>query len=200
HPVCVALDAAGDGTCFPLASGRPDDWFDHDGQITKRPVRALTLSALAPTPFEYLWDIGAGSGSVSIEWLLSHPTVTATAIEADPVRANRIVDNAKRLGADRLQVINDRAPECLIGLPAPNVVFIGGGLSDGPLDWITQNLAPGTRLVANAVTLESEALLTLTHAAMGGDLSRFEISQATPIGTRTGWKASYPITQWNHTL
>lgn len=200
HPVCVAIDVVGSGRVFPMASGRPDDWFDHDGQITKRPIRALTLSALAPRPFERLWDIGAGSGSISIEWLLSHATVTATAIEADPARAERIRGNSLRLGADRLDVVNGRAPDALAGLAVPNAVFVGGGLNRELVDWITRNLPTGTRLVANAVTLESEALLIQAQAELGGDLTRFDISQPAPIGPRTGWKASYPITQWSHTL
>lgn len=200
HPVCVAIEVTGAGRVFPLAIGRPDDWFDHDGQITKRPIRALTLSALAPRPFEHLWDIGAGSGSISIEWLLSHSTVMATAIEADPTRADRIRGNAQRLGADRLDVVNGNAPDALAGLPHPNAVFVGGGLNRDLLDWITGNLPTGTRLVANAVTLESEALLIQAQAELGGDLTRFDISQPVPIGPRTGWKASYPITQWSHSL
>ena len=200
YPVCVAMEVAGDGAPVPLAAGRPDTWFENDGQITKRPVRALTLSALAPRPHEHLWDIGSGSGSVAIEWLLAGPSLGATAIEVDPARAARIRTNADRLGVDRLKVIEGRAPGALEGLTAPDVVFVGGGLGAGLLDWILENLAAGTRLVANAVTLESEAFLIGAQARLGGQLMRVEIAQAAPIGPRTGWKAAYPITQWSHIL
>lgn len=200
HPVCVGIEVAGSGRSLPLASGRPDDWFEHDGQITKRPVRALTLSALTPRPYERLWDIGAGSGSISIEWLLSDPSLNAVAIEADAGRAARIKTNAMRLGADRLEVINAKAPAALEGLASPDAVFVGGGLDRGLLDWLVQNLGAGTRVVANAVTLESEALLLEARFRLGGDLLRLEISKPTAIGTRLAWRPSHPLTQWTHTL
>jgi precorrin-6Y C5,15-methyltransferase (decarboxylating) len=199
HPICVAIDARG-AAGIPLAAGRPDDTFASDGQITKRPVRALTLSALAPRPFEHLWDIGGGSGSIGIEWLWSHPTVSATAIEPRADRAERIAQNALDLGVDRLQVVTGKAPDALDGLAPPDVVFIGGGLSQALLDWLFAKLKPGTRLVANAVTLESEAMLITAHAAHGGDLLRAELSQAGALGPRRGWKAAYPIVQWSVTL
>lgn len=200
HPVCAAVEVAGRGNVLPLASGRPDDWFDSDGQITKRPVRALTLSALAPRPFEHLWDIGGGSGSIGIEWLLSDPTLTASSIEPRADRAARIGENAARLGVDRLRVITGAAPEALDGLEPPDAVFVGGGLGQALLDWLIQHLPSGTRLVANAVTLETEALLIAAHAARGGDLLRVEMSRAGALGPRRGWKASYPIVQWSVTL
>jgi precorrin-6Y C5,15-methyltransferase (decarboxylating) len=199
HPICVALDLKG-AQAIPLAAGRPDDTFASDGQITKRPVRALTLSALAPRPFEHLWDIGGGSGSIGIEWLWAHPTLTATTIEPRADRAERIAQNALDLGVDRLKVVTGKAPDALTGLQTPDVVFIGGGLSLALLDWLWDNLPTGTRLVANAVTLESEALLITQHAARGGDLLRAEISQAGALGPRRGWKAAYPIVQWSVTL
>ncbi|MBW4709105.1 precorrin-6y C5,15-methyltransferase (decarboxylating) subunit CbiE [Roseobacter sp. YSTF-M11] len=200
HPVCVAVEIAGDGPGLPLASGRPDHWFDNDGQITKRPVRAMTLSALAPRPFEHLWDIGGGSGSIGIEWLLTHPSLSATTVEPRPDRAQRVRDNASRLGVDRLNVVTGYAPDALHSLPAPNVVFVGGGLSAGMLDWLESHLATGTRVVANAVTLETEALLITTQARLGGDLLRLELSRPEPLGPRQGWKAGYPIVQWSVTL
>ena len=200
HPICAAIQIAGDGAALPLASGRADDWFDHDGQITKRPVRALTLSALAPRPYQRLWDIGGGSGSIAIEWLLSDPSLQATAIEARPDRAGRITANAARLGVDRLRVVTGRAPDALTDLPPPEAVFVGGGMTTELLDWLTTNLPAGTRLVANAVTLETEALLTGAHTSLGGDLMRIELSQAAPIGPRNGWKAAWPIVQWSLTL
>ncbi|WP_375257135.1 precorrin-6y C5,15-methyltransferase (decarboxylating) subunit CbiE [Citreimonas sp.] len=199
HPVCVAIAVAGDGAVLPLASGRPDDWFDNDGQITKRPVRAMTLSALAPRAFEHLWDIGGGSGSIGIEWLLGDPTLRATCVERDPARAARIAENAARLGQDRLRVVTGSAPQALDGLDPPDAVFVGGGLSQALLDRLTA-LPAGTRIVANAVTLESEALIAAAQARLGGAVLRLELSQAAPIGPRRGWKAAYPIVQWSVTL
>lgn len=197
HPVCVALEVAGDGPVMPWASGRPDGWFANDGQLTKRAVRALTLSALAPRPGERLWDIGAGSGSVAIEWLLSHPSTEAVAIEAREDRAARARGNAARLGADRLEVVTGRAPEALEGLPAPDAVFVGGGLSEMLLAALWHRLAAGTRLVASAVTLESEALLAAWHSRAGGELTRIELATAEPLGTKRGWRPSHPIVQWS---
>lgn len=195
HPVCVALTIQGNGAVLPLATGRPDDLFAHDGQITKRAVRALTLSALAPKRGEHLWDIGAGSGSIAIEWLLAHPDMTATAIETDASRAKRIATNAATLGVERLNIVTGTAPDVFADLPAPDVVFIGGGLSADMLAQLWAVIAPGTRLVANAVTLESEALLAQWHARHGGDLMRIELANAAPLGTKRGWKPSYPIVQ-----
>ncbi|WP_339762074.1 precorrin-6y C5,15-methyltransferase (decarboxylating) subunit CbiE [uncultured Sulfitobacter sp.] len=197
HPVCAAVHVSGGGVPLPLASGRPDEFFDSDGTMTKRPVRALTLSALAPRPFQHLWDIGSGSGSIAIEWLLSDPSLSATAIELDPTRAERIVSNAAALGVDRLTVVEGAAPDVLAPLPMPDTVFVGGGLSASLLDWIYDNVPSGTRLVANAVTLESETLLMQAQSVRGGDLLRIELAQAAPLGTRRGWKSSYPIVQWS---
>ena len=199
HPVCAAVQVSG-GPALPLASGRPDAWFDSDGQMTKRPVRALTLSALAPVEGEHLWDIGGGSGSIAIEWLLSHPSLSATSVEPRDGRALRIAENAERLGAGRLKVVQGAAPAALAALAPPDAVFIGGGLSTDLLDWLATHLARGTRLVANAVTLQSEALLTHAQARLGGDLLRIELAQAAPIGARTGWKSSYPVVQWSAVL
>jgi precorrin-6Y C5,15-methyltransferase (decarboxylating) len=199
HPVCVALEVAGDGPALPWAAGRPDEWFENDGQLTKRPVRALTLSALAPRPGERLWDIGAGSGSVAIEWLLSHPTTAATAVEARKDRAERVRQNAARLGADRLEVVTGHAPEALDTLPAPDAAFVGGGVSEPLLTALWERLAPGTRIVANAVTLESEALLSAWQARTGGYLMRIELATAAPLGAKRGWRASFPVVQWSVT-
>jgi precorrin-6Y C5,15-methyltransferase (decarboxylating) len=209
HPVCVALEVAGTGVPVPRSSGLDDGLFDTDGVITKRPVRALTLSALAPRPAETLWDIGGGSGSIGIEWLLSHPSTQAVTIEPRADRIDLIKANAAALGVDRLRVVQGRAPEALTGLPAPealtglpapDAVFIGGGLSDALLDHLFASLSTGTRLVANAVTLESEAVLLRWHAARGGDLLRIELSRAAPLGPRTGWKAAFPVVQWSVVL
>lgn len=200
HPVAVGIAVAGNGRALPRVSGLPDDWFESDGQITKHPVRALTLSALAPRPGELLWDIGAGSGSIGIEWLLSHPANTAVALEADPARAARARDNAAALGVERLRVIEGAAPGCLPEGPSPHAVFIGGGLSHAVLEVLWARLPVGTRLVANAVTLESEAVLAHWHGGKGGALLRIELADAAQIGSRHGWKARFPVVQWSVTL
>jgi len=199
HPVAVALQVAGTGLALPCSAGLPDAVFAHDGQITKQRVRALALCALAPRPGERLWDIGAGSGSVGIEWLLAHPRCEAVALEADPARAARLRGNAERLGVDRLVLVTGTAPGALAGLPAPDAVFIGGGLGDELLTHLWHALPAGCRVVVHAVTLESEALLTAWHVRAGGSLLRFELSEAAPLGTRHGWRAAYPIVQWSVT-
>jgi precorrin-6Y C5,15-methyltransferase (decarboxylating) len=194
HPVAVGIDCAGAGDVLPGASGRPDHWFEHDGQISKRPVRALALSALAPRAGETLWDIGTGSGSIAIEWLLAHPANRATAFEADPLRAARARGNGERLGVDRLTVVEGRAPDILAGRAWPDAAFVGGGLSDDLLAMLCDGPA---RIVAHAVTLESEALLTRWHRDKGGSLLRIELSDAVAIGSRRGWRARYPLVQWS---
>jgi precorrin-6Y C5,15-methyltransferase (decarboxylating) len=199
HPVAVAVQVAGDGPALPRSAGLPDALFAHDGQITKRRVRALTLCALAPCAGERLWDIGAGSGSVAIEWLLAHPRCEAVAIEADPERAARLRGNADRLGVDRLVLVTGSAPAALAGLTTPDAVFIGGGLSEALLAALWRMLPAGCRVVANAVTLESEALLASWQARAGGSLTRIEIAEAEPLGTRRGWRSAYPIVQWSGT-
>lgn len=199
HPVSVGLEIAGDGASIPLASGRPDVLFENDGQITKRPVRALTLSALAPKHGEHLWDIGGGSGSIAIEWLMSHPSLSATAFEINPDRAARIKENADSFGLT-LNVVSGAAPKTLEGQNAPDAIFIGGGISEEMLAWIWANIPAGTRLVANGVTLEAEALIAKWHADKGGDLMRIELAQSNPLGRKRGWKSSYPIVQWSVTL
>lgn len=199
HPVVVAINVAGDGAVITRASGRADALFAHDGQITKRPVRALALSALAPRGGEVLWDIGCGSGSVSIEWLLAGARNTAVGFEADPTRAARARTNAEALGV-ALEVIEARAPEGLAGAPVPDAVFIGGGLSEALLQAVVTHVPAGTRLVAHAVTLESEALLTQWHGARGGSLLRIELAEAAPLGRKRGWKAAYPVVQWSVVL
>lgn len=200
HPVCVGLDLKGCGQSIPKASGKPDAIFETDGQITKRPVRALTLSALAPQRGEHLWDIGGGTGSIGIEWLMCDPSLTATTVEPRADRAERIRRNADALGQDRLEVVHGTAPAALDGLELPDVVFIGGGLSDELMHWLKEDLAAGTRLVANAVTLESEATLAQWHAKLGGELLRIELAQSAPLGPRRGWKSAYPVVQWSVTL
>lgn len=197
HPVVVAIEVAGGGAVMGAVSGRADAWFAHDGQISKRPVRALALSALAPRPGDLLWDIGAGSGSVGIEWLLSHPATRAIGFEGDSGRAARARENARRLGVDRLEIVEGRAPEVLAGQPLPDAVFIGGGLSEALLAALFDLLPGGARLVAHAVTLESEALLAQWQAQRGGSLLRIELAEAGPLGNRRGWKSAYPVVQWS---
>ncbi|MEM7496618.1 MAG: precorrin-6y C5,15-methyltransferase (decarboxylating) subunit CbiE [Pseudomonadota bacterium] len=197
HPVAVGLELAGGGACLPRASGLPDDAFEHDGQITKRAVRALTLSALAPRGGERLWDIGAGSGSISVEWLLAAPSGSAVAFEPVPERAARIGRNAARFGLSTLVVVDGAAPQALDGLEPPDAVFIGGGLDAALLDALWHRLAPGARVVANAVTLESEALLANWHLRAGGTLQRIELAEAAPLGSRRGWRSAYPVVQWS---
>ena len=196
-PVALAVEAAG-GPALPHASGLADALFDHDGQITKRPVRALTLSALAPCPGEHLWDIGLGSGSISIEWLLAAPGTRASGIETDPARAARARANAEAFGvARRLTVTEARAPAGLDRLAPPDAVFVGGGASDALFAALWGRMPAGARLVANAVTLETEALLSHWSAAKGGSLLRIELAEAEPLGSRRGWVAARPVVQWS---
>lgn len=199
HPVAVGIDCAGAGKVMARASGRDDAWFAHDGQISKRPIRALALSALAPRPGELLWDIGTGSGSIAIEWLLAHRDMRAIGFEADPERAARAMANAAALGADHLSIVEGAALEMLDGQACPDAVFVGGGLDEALLRRL-RCLSEGTRIVAHAVTLETEALLAGAHAEIGGSLLRIELSQAAPLGSRRGWKAHYPLVQWSATL
>lgn len=198
-PVTVALQVQGGGRTVPRASGLPDDLFAHDGQITKRPVRALALSALAPRAGELLWDLGAGSGSIGIEWLLAHPATRAVGVEADPVRAARARANAARLGVERLEIRQGRAQDLLADLPDPQAVFVGGGCDGALLEALWARLSPGARIVAHAVTLETEALLVQWQAARGGQLLRIALSEVAPIGRRRGWRAAYPVVQWSVT-
>jgi precorrin-6Y C5,15-methyltransferase (decarboxylating) len=196
--VCAIEVVAGPGArVIPLAAGIDDGLFEHDGQITKREVRAVTLSSLAPRRGELLWDIGGGSGSISIEWMLAHPSMRATAIEASSERAERIGRNAASFGVPGLHVVTGSAPMALEGLPQPDAVFVGGGGSDeGVLDAAIAALKSGGRLVANAVTLEMEALLLAYQARLGGSLIRIDISRAAPVGGMQGWRPAMPVTQW----
>ncbi|MEP9356063.1 precorrin-6y C5,15-methyltransferase (decarboxylating) subunit CbiE [Xanthobacter sp. KR7-65] len=195
----VALEVTADAGAplLPSAAGLADELFAHDGQITKREIRAVTLSSLAPRRGELLWDIGAGAGSIAIEWLLAHPSLAAVAIEADPDRARRIAANATALGVPHLRVVEGAAPGALAGLPAPDVIFLGGGASaPGVLDAALSALKGGGRMVANAVTLETEALLIATRARLGGDLLRMSLARAAPVKGMTGWRPAMPVTQW----
>ncbi|MDA0186922.1 MAG: precorrin-6y C5,15-methyltransferase (decarboxylating) subunit CbiE [Proteobacteria bacterium] len=200
HPIAVALEVEGRGMVLPVVAGISDAFFDTDGQMTKRPVRALALSALAPKPGETLWDIGGGSGSIGIEWCLAHPRLYAISIEPRRDRAARIRANADRFGLDRLSVVEGEAPDALLGLQLPQAVFIGGGLSEELIVDLAARLSQGTRLVAHAVTLESEALLIHWNARLGGDLLRIALAEAAPLGPRRGWSPSRAIVQWRVVL
>ncbi len=179
------------------APGLRDRAFENDGQLTKREIRALTLSALAPAPGALLWDGGAGSGSVAIEWMLGARGAEAIAIERDAERVARIARNASALGVPTLKPVHGEAPDATELLPAPNAIFIGGGLSlPGMVETCWARLKPGGRLVANAVSLESEALLTRWREELGGNMVRINISRAKGVGERTLWRPLTPVTQW----
>jgi precorrin-6Y C5,15-methyltransferase (decarboxylating) len=195
----VAMEVAAESGARIIAftPGLPDALFEHDGQLTKREVRAVTLSSLAPRRGELLWDIGAGAGSVAIEWMLADPSMRAVAIETNPDRAARTARNAAAFGVPGLQLVEGRAPEALSGLPTPDAVFIGGGAGDaGVIDAAVAALRPGGRLVVNAVTLQTEASLVACHAAQGGELLRIAVSRAEPVGGKTAWRPALPVTQW----
>jgi precorrin-6Y C5,15-methyltransferase (decarboxylating) len=177
--------------------GLPDDAFIHDGQITKREIRAITLAALAPLPGDHLWDVGAGCGSVAIEWLRAGRGTQASAIESDIQRCGFITANAATLGAPDIRLVTGMAPSALDGLDPPDAVFIGGGIAAaGLVERCWKALPPGGRLVANAVTLEGEHRLLQCREAMGGNLGRIAISRAEPIGSYLGWRPLIPVTQW----
>jgi precorrin-6Y C5,15-methyltransferase (decarboxylating) len=181
----------------PLVPGLPDDAYDHDGQLTKREIRAVTLARLAPVPGQLLWDVGGGAGSIAIEWLRTHPSCRAVAIERDPARAARIGANAAALGVPELRVVPGDAPAALAELEPPDAVFVGGGVTvPGLLDRCWQALRPGGRLVVNAVTVESERVVTDAYDRLGGDLIRLAVHRAAPVGNFTGWRPMLPVTQW----
>jgi precorrin-6Y C5,15-methyltransferase (decarboxylating) len=182
-------------------AGLPDDAFEHDGQLTKRDLRASALSRLAPVPGQHLWDVGAGAGSVGIEWMRAHPTCTATAVEADVDRAARIARNARRLGVPGLRVITGEAPDALDGLAAPDAIFVGGGATaPGVLDACLAALHGGGRLVVHGVTLDTERVLAEHYDQWGGELTRIAVEVAAPIGSYTGWTPLRTVGQWALTV
>lgn len=196
--LALELESTPEARILPLTVGRADHLFEHDGQITKHDIRAITLSALAPRRGELLWDIGAGSGSIGIEWMLAHPSMRAIAIEANSDRAARIARNAAHCGVPGLVVVEGPAPKALAGLATPDAIFIGGGGSvSGVLNAAIKALRAGGRLVANAVTLEMETLLLAQHTKRGGDLTRIAISRASPVGSMQAWRPAMPVTQWS---
>lgn len=200
HAVAIECRAAPATPALPRTPGLPDDAYGGDGQLTKLHVRAITLAGLAPAPGQRLWDVGAASGSIAIEWLRSEPSAHAIAIERRRDRARQAELNALALGVPQLDVRVGQAPEALDGLAAPDAVFIGGGLANpGLLTACWEALKPGGRLVANAVTLEGEQALSAARALHGGQLARIAISHAQPLGDFTAWRAQMPVVQWTAT-
>jgi precorrin-6Y C5,15-methyltransferase (decarboxylating) len=195
--VAIELGVSARGRVVPLAPGLPDAWFEHDGQLTKQDIRAVTLAALAPRQGELLWDIGAGSGSVGIEWMLASPANRAVAIEQDPVRAGRIARNAAALGVPDLAVIEGVAPDALRDLARPDAVFVGGGATaSGTIDTAWAALAEGGRLVVNSVTIETQAELIRRFKALGGSLKTIQIAHADAVGGFHGMRPAMAVTQW----
>lgn len=193
--LAVECLADADAVRLPLTCGLPDEAYRHDGQLTKRDVRAITLARLAPTPGELLWDVGAGCGSIGIEWMRAHPSCRAIAIEADDGRQQLIQHNRDALGVPALQLVAGAAPQALAGLEPPEAIFIGGGVTvAGVLEQCWQALKPGGRLIANAVTLQSEARLVAFREQHGGELTRISVAQAQPLGDFDTWRSALPIT------
>lgn len=198
--VAIEVVADRDAHILPLTPGLEDNFFETDGQLTKRDIRALTLSALAPRRGELLWDVGAGSGSIGIEWMLTDPSMRAIAIEQDVARVGRVQRNADAFGVPGLKVVEGPAPAALAGLPTPDAIFVGGGGSEaGVMDTVIAALPAGGRLVANAVTLEMESVLLNLKAQHGGELIRIAVSRAEPVGSMSGWRTAMPVTQWRWT-
>jgi precorrin-6Y C5,15-methyltransferase (decarboxylating) len=190
--------AAGSETALaPRVPGLADALFESDGTMTKREVRAATLARLGPTPHALLWDVGCGCGSVAVEWMRAAPHARAIGIEPRADRRAMAAANAAALGAPLLEIVDGTAPDALEELSAPDAVFLGGGLSREAADAAWRALKPLGRLVANAVTLESEALLLALHAERGGDLARLSVARAAPVGGKTGWRTAMPVTQWS---
>ncbi len=197
NTIAIEMVAEPEAIIIPLVPGLDDNCFEHDGQLTKREVRAVTLSSLQPLQGQLLWDIGLGAGSVAIEWLLRHPSLRAIGIEARSDRAGRAARNAAALGVPELEIVQGRAPEALAGLTRPDAVFIGGGMmDDGVFDAAWSALKSGGRLVANAVSLETEARLAGYFQHFGGDLVRLQVARADRVGAMSGWRPAMPVTQW----
>ncbi|MGJ5676114.1 MAG: precorrin-6y C5,15-methyltransferase (decarboxylating) subunit CbiE [Nostochopsis sp.] len=195
----IAIECIGDPGIVGLSrlAGLPDNVYHHDGQLTKREVRAITLAALAPIPGQLLWDVGAGCGSIGIEWMRTHSRCRAIAIEQNPTRLQYIADNATALGTRNLQIVHGKVPTALKDLPQPDAIFIGGGATAaGLFEVCWQSLGSGGRLVANAVTIESEQKLLQWHNQVGGELMRVAVQKVAPIGNFLGWKPMTPVTQW----
>ncbi|WP_293154038.1 MULTISPECIES: precorrin-6y C5,15-methyltransferase (decarboxylating) subunit CbiE [unclassified Microcoleus] len=197
NAIAIAVTADRETLLVSRTSGLPDAVYRHDGQLTKREVRAVTLSALAPIPGELLWDVGAGCGSIAIEWMRSHRSCRAIAIERHPTRLQYIAENASNLGVPELKIIAGEAPDGLANLPQPDAIFIGGGVTaESVLETCWNALGKGGRLVVNAVTVESEFKVLQWHSLHGGELIRIGIQRVGAIGSFQGWKPLAPVTQW----
>ena len=196
HTLAVTCIAGPDASWLPRTAGLPDEAFEHDGKMTKREMRALAIARLMPHPGALLWDIGAGCGSVCVEWLRASPHGQAIALEPVAERRAFAARNAATLGVPHCDIRDARAPDALADLPTPDAVFIGGGLAPDTIETAISALKPGGRLVAHAVTLESEAILLAAHGRHGGDLVRLSVDRATPVGPYHGWRPAMPVTQW----
>ncbi len=195
--VAVECEAGNNAQWQGRAVGLPDDAFAHDGQITKQMVRAITLAKLKPFPSGHLWDVGAGCGSIAVEWMRAGHYASADAIESKPERLAFISENKTRFGLAHLNVVEGSAPEALSGLPIPDAIFIGGGFaSPGVFDICLNALKPGGRMVVNVVTLESQAQMIALQKIHGGELARIAIEQAAPLGNFQSWKPAMPVVQW----
>ena len=193
----VCVEVAGPAPLATLATGRPDEAYEHDGQLTKRDARASALAHLMPRPGELLWDVGAGAGSIGIEWSLSHPRCRAIAIERDHDRAKRIAANAAQLGVPGIVVVHGTAPDALHDLPRPDAIFAGGGASGEVMDLCWSALAPGGRLVVHAVTVETEMIITDRWSRLGGIMTRIAVEHLERIGSYHGWKPARAVVQWS---
>ena len=193
----VCVDCVGIGQAASLAPGLPDEAFDHDGQLTKRDLRASALARLMPRPGELLWDVGAGAGSIAIEWLRSDPGCRAIAIEQNLERVKRIRGNAEVLGVPRLDVLHAAVPHALASLPRPDAIFVGGGVTQEALELSWSALRLGGRLVVHAVTLDTEMIMIECWQRHGGELSRLSVERLEPIGRYRGWRPARAVVQWS---
>ena len=197
NTIAIEVIAEPEAAIINLAPGLDDALFEHDGQLTKRQIRAVTLSSLEPRHGELLWDVGLGAGSIAIEWLLRHPSLSAIGIEARHDRADRAARNAEALGVPELKIVQGLAPGALAGLARPDAVFVGGGMmDDGVFEAVWSALKPGGRLVANAISLETETRLADHFGGFGGDLVRLQVARIDKVGSMSGWRPAMPVTQW----
>ncbi|WP_405060986.1 precorrin-6y C5,15-methyltransferase (decarboxylating) subunit CbiE [Kribbella sp. NBC_01505] len=198
-PLNVIGVLCADGPVLSTAPGLPDSAYESDGQLTKREVRAVTLSRLAPVPGQLLWDVGGGAGSIAIEWARHHPTCRAIAVERDEERVRRLERNVAALGGN-VAVVHGAAPAMLGELEQPDAVFVGGGATaPGMIEACWDAVRPGGRLVVNGVTLETEVLIARWYQELGGDLVRLDVQRASPVGGMTGWRPAMPVTIWSVT-
>jgi len=195
--IAIEVEASPDAKIIPLSSGLPDEMFAHDGQITKREIRAVTLSSLGPRAGELLWDIGCGSGSIAIEWLLRHPSMRAIGVECDSARAARAAGNAAELGVPRLELVTGDVPAALDALPPPDAIFIGGGGTFEVIERGWAALKPGGRMVANAITLATERAVLAAQSQHGGTLTRLSVERLDAVGSKEAFRPAMTVTQWS---